>query len=156
MNAVYKETGGLRWGDSDWWSAHASWPFATLTASPDGLHIAVNCMGLWKNDFDFRKADIVEIRRRKSILPFSTGIVIEHNKSDYPQFVLFWTFNYQRLKTELTRLGFAVLENGDTCTPGNRKRGNYMSRYKLLFYVAFIWGLIGSVGMIVAFYLFWS
>ena len=156
MNADYQETGGLRWGDSFWCAANVTWPFATLTASPDGLHIAVRFIGLMKNDFDFRKADIVGIRRKKSILPFSTGIVIEHNKSNYPQFVLFWTFSYQRLKTELTRLGFAVAENRNTCTPENRKRGDYMSRHKLLFYLAFIGGLIVSVGVIVGFYVFWS
>jgi hypothetical protein len=55
MNADYQETGGLRWGGSFWLAMNATWPFATLTASPDGLHIALRFIGLMKKDFDFRK-----------------------------------------------------------------------------------------------------
>ncbi len=99
-----KETGGLRWGESFWMAANATWPFATLNASPEALCISgiVN--------LDFRKADIKAIRRKKGMLPFSTGIVIEHQKLGFPEFILFWTFRYKRLKTELTRLGFIVTD----------------------------------------------
>jgi hypothetical protein len=64
-----------------------------------------------KEDFVFGKSDVKAIRRKKGILPFSTGIVIEHQKSDYPRFILFWTFGYAKLKRELTRLGFTVTDN---------------------------------------------
>lgn len=100
----------MRWGETFWQAVNATWPFATLTASTDAIHVSLRFIGLMKEDFDFQKAEITGIRKRKGVLPFSTGIVIEHQKPDTPRFILFWTFGYTRLKSELTRLGFTVLD----------------------------------------------
>ena len=111
MHPEYRETGGLRWGESFWNAANATWPFATLTATPVGIHISMRCVGLWSEEFDFAKSELRGITKKKGIMPFiSTGIVLAHQKPGYPRFILFWTFGYQRLRTELTRLGF-VLED---------------------------------------------
>ena len=111
MNTEYKETGGLRWGESFWNAAYATWPFAKLSATSDGLQIFVHAIGLMEEDFNFAKSEVDVIMRKKGILPFSTGIVIGHHKANYPRFILFWTFRYQQLKTELARLGFTVNDN---------------------------------------------
>jgi hypothetical protein len=111
MDTRYRETGGLCWGESFWNAVNATWPFATLTATHGGLHISMRFIGLWNEEFDFAKSEVLGITKKKGLFPFiSTGIVLAHQKAGYPRFILFWTFEYQRLKTELTRLGFEVAD----------------------------------------------
>ena len=110
MKKEYQQTGGLRWGESFWSAANATWPFAKLTATSGEIRLSMRFIGLMKDDFAFAKSEIDGMRRKKGILPFSTGIIIEHHKASYPRFILFWTFGYQQLKTELTELDFEVTD----------------------------------------------
>ncbi len=108
MDEQYTETGGLRWGRSFWGGTNATWPFATLHAGHDEITIVLNVLGVMKETFRFSPDDLTAIRRQRGIFPFNTGVVFEHSVTSYPPFILFWTFQYHRLKTELNRLGFEV------------------------------------------------
>ena len=107
---IHTERGGIRFGYQDDWffQLNLTWPFVKLTATPSGIRISMRLLGLRRKEFTFAKSELQSIRRKCGILPFSTGIVLAHQNPDYPRFILFWTFNYQKLKTELTQLGFTV------------------------------------------------
>ncbi len=101
MISEYVETGGA------WWKSYGvTWPFARLRATPDVLEITVNPWMFRRRVFAFSKADVRTIRRTRFF--FGVGVSIEHSKVDFPSFLIFWTFNYRRLKNALSELGYAV------------------------------------------------
>ena len=106
----YSETGGLRCGESFWFATHATWPFVTLNATSEKIVINLSVIGIIKKQMEFAKGDIKAIVKKKGMLPFNTGIVIEHSKQAYPPFVLFWTFGFGNLKQKLLELGFKVVD----------------------------------------------
>lgn len=111
MAAKYQEVGGLRWGISFWRAANATWPFASLQASSEMISVTLSVFGLYKRQFEFSKAEIIGVRKKRGIFPFNTGIIFTHRKPEYPPFILFWSFSYQRLSNGLARLGFLVAED---------------------------------------------
>ncbi len=106
MSPDYTEIGGARWGQSFWNSFNMTWPFAKLKVTRDQIRISIGLIEP-RHSIYFKKREINGIRRQGVL--FGLGIVIEHRKMDYPPFILFWTFRYRRLKAELERLGYTVL-----------------------------------------------
>ena len=102
MSETFTQTGGARLG-----MFNASWPFATLSATPDVLRLT--CLG---RDYSFPKGSIRSLNRHRGI--FSTGLRIEHTDSSFPEFVVFWaslffwTSGFQKLKTQLQSLGYEI------------------------------------------------
>jgi len=84
MMNEYIETGGLRWGVSFWGGMNATWPFAKLHATSDGIVIVLNVIGIMKERFEFSRNELKSIRKKRSIFPFNTGVVFEHAKPGYP------------------------------------------------------------------------
>ena len=109
MIEEYTVTGGLRWGESYWSAGNVTWPFVTLRVNSERLWIRVRVWKLWQKVFEFTRSEIKGIRKHRGFI--SVGVVIEHNKGEYPPFILFWTFDYPKLKVELNRLGYQVLES---------------------------------------------
>lgn len=102
MTATFTQTGGARLG-----MLNATYPFATLSATPDALRLS--CLG---RDCCFRKDSIRRLTRHRGVL--STGLRIEHTDSSFPDFVVFWaspffwTAGFQKLKTELESIGYEI------------------------------------------------
>jgi hypothetical protein len=96
MTSAFSQTGGARLG---WFNV--SWPFASLLATKDSL--CLSCLG---RDYTFSKSAIRSLSRHRGI--FSTGLRIEHVEPSFPEFVVFWTFCFQKLKTQLESLGYPV------------------------------------------------
>jgi len=102
MTATFSQTGGARLG-----MFNASWPFATLSATPDALRLS--CLG---RDYSFPKGSIRSLSRHRGI--FSTGLRIEHSDSSFPEFVVFWaslffwTSGFRKLKAQLESLGYEI------------------------------------------------
>ncbi len=107
VGEAYEETGGLRWGRSFMWAMNASWPFAKLRASHDRICIEMSFLGLMRKQFDFTRSDIRKLRRRSGVM--SVGLLVEHSRAEYPQFILFWSLRFPTLKARLERLGYEVL-----------------------------------------------
>lgn len=72
-------TGGSRIG----W-VNATWPFAKLTVSANRL--TLSSLG----SYDFTPSQVVSIERYGSIPLVSSGVRINHNRSDYPEKIVFW------------------------------------------------------------------
>lgn len=108
VSDIYKETGGLRWGQSLMRGLNASWPFAKLHASRDEIRIDVSIFWMWRRTFRFARREIRALRRRRGLV--SVGLRVEHDRPDYPPFILFWTFKYPRLKAGLVQLGYEVMD----------------------------------------------
>jgi hypothetical protein len=104
----YVETGGLRWGQTFGIGMNATWPFARINVSSDRLRLSVNVLGLWKESFAFEPLEVRQIRRKRWL--FSVGVIVEHEKKEYPRFILFWTFRYKILRGELRSRGYTVTE----------------------------------------------
>jgi hypothetical protein len=102
MTTTFTQTGGARLG-----MFNATYPFATLSATPDVLRLS--CLG---RDYSFRKESIRSLSRHRGI--FSTGLRIEHTDPFFPEFVVFWaslffwTSGFQKLKAQLESLGYEV------------------------------------------------
>ena len=81
---------------------NATWPFATLKATRETITLSVVLSGIYV--FDHR--NIQGLARHNGIL--TTGLQILHTEQKYPSFVVFWTLNFRKLKSELEALGFRV------------------------------------------------
>jgi hypothetical protein len=97
----YSQVGGLRIGRG-LSALNATWPFAKLKVGTVGLEIMSDL-----GRYEFPKSSI-----RKHIIEaeflLQKGLRIEHNVTDYPDFVVFWTFNHRQLARELERRGYTV------------------------------------------------
>lgn len=83
--------------------------YVVCEATGDGGSAADRCSPLAlleTGPFEFARAEVRQLRRKRGL--FSSGMVIEHAKSDYPPFILFWTFRYNKLAETLRRLGYDV------------------------------------------------
>ena len=105
MPQDFSQRGGARVGHSYWIASNATWPFASLQATPQTLTLTV----LMKQ-YAFERKDIRQLKRCQGVL--SSGLQIAHLRKDYPPFIVFWTFNFEALKSELQELGFSVEGNG--------------------------------------------
>ncbi len=104
----YVATGGARWGYSLMGSVGATWPFATLLASPDGIQIDVDFLFWEIKSLKFNRQEIVSINRYRNF--FNDGITIKHTKKDYPPFIGFGNFNFNLLKEKLHKFGYEISE----------------------------------------------
>ncbi|HEX4053739.1 MAG TPA: hypothetical protein VHX86_05705 [Tepidisphaeraceae bacterium] len=100
----YFQRGGLRWGNTFWRGCNATWPFATLHATSEFLHISVG-LGPLRRRFDFAREEVKTVRLKRAL--FSIGLQVEHVRTDYPPFILFWTFGPRRLRFKLKELGYS-------------------------------------------------
>src|SRR5205809_454453 len=98
----YRQTGGCRWG-----SWNATWPFATLRCSVEALAVTIDVLG-FRRVFEFSPKDVVAICKMSGF--FSRGIQIEHRKLDYPQYIVFWSFNRRELLRMVRLAGFTADE----------------------------------------------
>lgn len=96
----FSQTGGVLIGEG-LYAFNASWPFATLFATETGLSLSYP----FRVDI-FPRASIRRLSRYGAFL--SSGLRIDHAVPLYPASVVFWTFNFKRLKAELERLGYHV------------------------------------------------
>lgn len=99
-NDSYSETGGIRFG-----IVNATFPFGTLRAYPDALHLVIELI-FWRREFHLRPEEITSIDKARGL--FSSGIFIKHSNPNVPNPIIFWTFNFQTLKKNLTRLGYEI------------------------------------------------
>jgi hypothetical protein len=113
----YSQIGGFSVGFSFWTAVHGTFPFAFLRISNESLRIT---LGIWKFGIPlkFTPPEIVSIKKQKGIL--STGIVIKHNKKKCLPCIMFWTFDYPKLKMELNRFGYYVVESEQSEVSGLR------------------------------------
>lgn len=104
MPEEFSQIGGGRIGYSRWIALNATWPFASLTVTPQTLILKVPM-----RQYIFERDIIRQLKHYQSIL--STGLQIIHTRKDYPPFIVFWTFSFEVLKSELQRQGYSVEEN---------------------------------------------
>jgi hypothetical protein len=88
---------------------NASYPFATLSADRDAIHLT--CLG---KHYDFPRAKIQKLSRHRGI--FSVGLRIQHNDNALPAFVVFWasaffwSSGFSNLKQRLENLGYSIAD----------------------------------------------
>jgi hypothetical protein len=94
----FTQRGGARAG-----YFNAVWPFAALTAEPQSL-----AFSLFGNKITIPKSELVRLSRYNSL--FATGLRIEHALPAAPSFIVFWPIDFAKLKDNLVKLGYDVLE----------------------------------------------
>ena len=80
--------GGARWGDSMYFDRTASWPFAKLLVSSSELTLEISVLFI-NEKFTFSPEQVTSIIDRRIL--FSRSFVIEHNRTDYPAVVMFFS-----------------------------------------------------------------
>jgi len=94
MFEVFTMIGGLR---ADLFNA--SWPFAKLTVTREKISLRV-----FSSEYEVEKSAIDSLKKYKGI--FSTGLKIEHHKNEIPGRLIFWTFNFTKLKLVMEQMGY--------------------------------------------------
>lgn len=104
MSDSYSQRGGLTVGEGLIVSWLEPWPLASLTATRNGIMLRV----LWSRYY-FDKVEISAIREYNGPFWFlSRGVQILHENSEYPPFIVFWSFRRKSLVSRLERLGFVI------------------------------------------------
>jgi hypothetical protein len=80
---------------------NATWPFARITVSPEMIEL--KC---FSKKYQFLKDQIIDLREYNGII--SKGLLIEHKLKSYTHHMVFWTFNFQKLKVGLEGFGYVV------------------------------------------------
>lgn len=80
---------------------NSSWPLAKITADAESIAIRV----LWKN-YVLKKNEIIELKRYTGI--FSVGLLIKHKRPDYPDHMVFWSFDLEILMKSVETLGYTI------------------------------------------------
>ena len=109
MTEEYSEIGGARWGQTYLASWNATWPFATLQVSAQRIQIKIRLFWLEVETFIFNRQENVLMEKYESI--FTTGLLVKHSKKQHPPFIVFWTFDYPKLKNSLEQFGYQVTEH---------------------------------------------
>jgi hypothetical protein len=107
---TYTQTGGIRYGESFWWAANFTMPFATLYITRNSIELRLAFL-FWRRTFVFPRSEIRAIRWKRGL--FSKGVQIQHGVSGYPPFILFWTTNRPGLTQALVTLGYDVTTNSE-------------------------------------------
>jgi len=98
----FNQVGGARVGRSPWRASNATWPFAKLRATRQSL-----ALELPLRRFIFERGCIRQLKPFRGF--FTIGLQILHAREDYPPFIVFWTFNFSLLRSELQKLGYGVV-----------------------------------------------
>jgi hypothetical protein len=104
MTKAFSQMGGATYGDNPLLAFHASWPFATLIIDDTALILA--CMG---KQWVFPKNSSLRLSKRTQML--SVGLRIEHANENYEYFIVFWGFQFTRIRRELELRGYSVHES---------------------------------------------
>src|ERR1043166_9316046 len=95
------EIGGFSLGRNAWLAINGSWPFAALRISTHELVLDV-----WWRRYRFPRSSIIRLFVFSRF--FSPGLRIEHSVSQYPRFVVFWSFRMSRVRWRLAEARFSV------------------------------------------------
>ncbi len=96
--------GGLRWGQTFFFSYNLSYPLAVLVISDEWITLKA----LFK-PVDIQKAEVGKVSLAKGW--FSKGLRIEHTKRDAPPFIIFWTWKPEEVLNSFAAHGYKVEAN---------------------------------------------
>jgi hypothetical protein len=96
------EIGGIRIGDTVV-AFNATVPFVALTATRSELQLDYP-----GGKFVFPRKSVNVLRKHRGF--FSKGVRIEHTLIEHPEFIVFWTFHFKRVKAKLLALGYEFQE----------------------------------------------
>jgi hypothetical protein len=108
MEGPYVETGGLRYGSTFWSSANCTWPFARLEATSSRVTLTTPTLPLLGDTIVLPHESIDSIVKVRGLL--SVGARFVHHEEGPPPYIAFWTFSFERLKSQLQDLGYVVLD----------------------------------------------
>jgi hypothetical protein len=98
----FSRTGGVRLN-----FFNATWPLATLSGDKDSLRLWCPAGVFSLNKlFVFPRSRLRRLSKYRGL--FSIGLRIEHTVESFPDFIVFWTFEFTNLKSELMHLGYGV------------------------------------------------
>jgi hypothetical protein len=118
--------GGARIG----W-VNASWPFARLSVSAGQLALASF------GTYVFSPSQVVSIQPYGSIPLLASGIRINHNRTDYPEKIIFWCVgNRDGVLTEILKSGFSPSGH-----PAQRAAG-FPFRWSVVVVVIVVWNVL--------------
>ncbi len=118
---------------------NASFPFAKLTCEAGRLNLA--CMGT----YEFTPAQVVSIKREGAIPLLSWGLRINHNRTDYPEKLVFWTLgNPSGVKDQIAATGFVPSGQPVKRAPGLPFRWSFLITFFVAWNVLFLAGMGGN------------
>jgi hypothetical protein len=107
---------------------NASWPFARLTSAANRLTLV--SLG----QYEFTPEQVASIERYSSLPLLGSGIRINHNRSDYPEKLIFWCVgNREQTIAQIDQSGFRPKGQ-----PGVRAAG-FPIRWSVVIVLAILW-----------------
>ncbi len=126
--------GGARVG----W-VNASWPFARLTANASTL--ALSSLGT----YTFTPSQVIALEPYGSLPLVSSGIRINHNRTDYPKTIIFWCMGRRdAIFREIANTGFHPMGQAIGRTPG------FPFRWSAIFVAIALWNALFLLDRVVA------
>lgn len=117
-----KVTGGARIG----W-LNASYPLAKLTC--DAGNLSLSCLGTYQ----FTPEQVVSITRERFIPVLAWGLRINHNRTDYPEKMVFWTMgNPTGVLAKISKVGFVPSGKPVIRAPGIAFRWSFIAVFVVL------------------------
>ena len=96
----YRQTGGLRIGE-----INLTFPFAKISVDQNSIEIK----SMFKSEpYIFKKNGIINLKKYSGLI--SSGLQIEHKKSEIPPLVVFWSFKLPELISELRNKNYSITE----------------------------------------------
>ena len=99
-NMNYRQTGGLRVGEMN-----LTCPFAKISIDPNSVEIKSTFRS---KPYQLKKNQIIGLKKYAGVM--SSGLQIEHNRKDIPQFIVFWSFKLPELISELEGMDYSITE----------------------------------------------
>ena len=97
---------GLIHGENFRFAARIGWPSTKLTVDSGQLTLTTGF-----DSVSFQKKNITRLSEYPGFCwLFARGIRIEHDQENHPQFLVFWMFDFPRVKRCLTENGFVLIE----------------------------------------------
>lgn len=123
-------TGGARVG-----GVNATWPLAQLSVSDGRLRLKVALIA----SYDFAPQDVIAFRKYSVVL--SSGVLVVHRRSDYPQQIVFWSTRPDALIERIRAAGFVPSGTPEPDGPVQAARG-FAMRWQIVVLAAILWNAL--------------
>ena len=98
---TFRQRGGARIGGKSRIARfNLTWPFVTLTADAHKIRLGGFLC------YELPKSRLVRLSAYSGAL--NRGLRMEHTVPEVPAFIVFWTFDYERLAANLRHIGYVV------------------------------------------------
>lgn len=112
-SGAFSDMGTLSVGTSRWWGYSGGSHFAIAKITDETIEFNVRILGLLKKTWSFHRNDIYSMERKRGWWIIKNGFIIEHKKDNYPMYMCYTTWRFNRLREEMIKCGWPIKDIGN-------------------------------------------